>query len=552
MARRRSFLALEAPPILTRLHQAQERDGRLTRKSLENIADSGQISLSELYGFAKFFHYFKVEEEAFGSVEVCGGPVCTLPGLARNGYKEGTTIACPGLCDQPFVERREGEFFSKKDTQSGYALPHLVASEEVLVKYARLTDSQRLTTYRSLKGYSQLQDLLSSERAEDALSEIEASGLCGRGGAAFPVAAKLRAVRGQRSAAKYVVCNADEGEPGTFKDRVILHLEPHLLLEGMVILGYLVGASLGIIYLRYEYPNALKELKRSIEEARDCGFLGSNVGGAQFDFDIQVVRGAGSYVCGEETALLNSLEGRIPWPRERPPFPTEKGLFGNPTAVSNVETIACIPPLLEGGADWFRSLGRGENAGTKLYSVSGKVRRPGNYELPLGVTARELILDHAGGPPGGIPLKAFTLGGISGGLLGGELLDLPLDYQAPQANGFFLGSGGIVVLDETCCVLDFVRTCLLFYESESCGKCYPCRIGTVRLREFLDGLTGQTGWSSEVRWQAEEIQEVMAATSACGLGRSVPLLFDGLNRFFSEEVEEHSSKRVCRANVCKL
>jgi NADH:ubiquinone oxidoreductase subunit F (NADH-binding) len=280
--------------------------------------------------------------------------------------------------------------------------------------------------------------------------------------------------------------------------------------------------------------------------------LGKDRGHKYPGFDVEIVRGAGSYVCGEETALLNSLEGKMPWPRERPPFPTEDGLFGQPTLLNNVETFCCLPPLLKAGAEWFRSMGRGESAGTKIYSLSGKVVRPGNYELPLGVSARELIVDIAGGTPGGELPKAFTLGGISGGLLGRELLDIPLDYQAPQREGFFLGSGGIVVLDESCCVVDFVRSCLLFFEAESCGKCFPCRIGTVRLREFLDGLTGRSPLRPDAEIQAREIGEVMAAASACGLGQSVTLLINGMLRYFEEEFKEHLHEKTCRSKVCSL
>lgn len=401
-------------------------------------------------------------------------------------------------------------------------------------------------------GYLQYLNLVSQGDGADALSQIEASGLCGRGGAAFPLAAKLRAVRSQTQQPKYVVCNADEGEPATFKDRVLLHLEPHLLLEGMMICGYLVGASKGIIYLRYEYPDALRELAAAIDESRKASLLGNDPGGDRFGFEVEIVRGAGSYVCGEETALLNSLEGKMPWPRERPPFPTEKGLFGRPTLLNNVETFCCLPPLLNGGAGWFRNLGRGESTGTKIYSLSGKVSRPGNYELPLGISARELIVDIAGGTPSGELPKAFTLGGISGGLLGRELLDLSLDFQAPQQEGFSLGSGGSVVLDDRCCVVDFVRSCLLFFEAESCGKCFPCRIGTVRLREFLDGLTGRSRLYSNAELQAQEIGEVMATVSACGLGRGVPLLINGMIRYFEEEFKEHLHGRICRTKVCHL
>jgi NADH:ubiquinone oxidoreductase subunit F (NADH-binding) len=538
--------------LLSALHEAAEKEGSLSRKTLEGIAKSQGIPLAELTGFIRFFHYFQLDGEIPPARGDCLGPVCSLPATHRDSSSDGSGIACPGLCDQGGVTHGEGGFCCEGGELGGYTPACEVPSEEVLLKYGRALDPQRLETYRSMGGYLQYLDLVSRGDGADALNQIESSGLRGRGGAAFPLASKLRAVRSQPDLPKYVVCNADEGEPATFKDRVLLHLEPHLLLEGMMICGYLVGASRGIIYLRYEYPDALQELEAAIAESREAGLLGNDLSGDRFGFEIEIVRGAGSYVCGEETALLNSLEGKMPWPRERPPFPTEAGLFGRPTLLNNVETFCCLPPLLEGGADWFRSLGKGESAGTKIYSVSGRVVRPGNYELPLGVSARELIVDIAGGTPGGELPKAFTLGGVSGGLLGRELLDLSLDYQAPGREDFFLGSGGIVVLDESCCVVDFVRSCLLFFEAESCGKCFPCRVGAVRLREFLDGLTGRSRLPSDAQLQAEEIHEMMSAASACGLGQSVPLLIVGMFRYFEKEFEEHLQGRFCRSEVCPL
>ena len=254
-------------------------------------------------------------------------------------------------------------------------------------------------------------------------------------------------------------------------------------------------------------------------------------------------------MCGEETSLLNSLEGLVPWPRERPPFPTQKGLWGLPTVINNVETFCSVPAILERGADWYRELGRGESAGTKLYSVSGRVAIPGPYELPLGATARELIEGAGGGALPGRSIKGYTIGGISGGLLAAEHLDMPLDYAAPRQHGFGLGSGGVVVFDDACCVVDLVRTCMLFYEAESCGKCFPCRVGTVRLRERLDALTGRADPSPNMMDEFNEIGAAMSANSACGLGQAAPLVLHGLVRFFGEELEAHR-QGVCPAGVC--
>lgn len=539
--------------LLTALHEAQAAEGVLRRESLVRIADRFEIPLAELVGFAEFFHYLNVEGQRHSAAGGCHGPVCSLSSDPEAiPPLHGSGIACPGLCDQrPAMLGLDG--FAESGRLGGVFAPaHEVPFPEVLLKYGRVPNSERLSAYRELGGYGQLERLLLTGDAEAALESIERGGLRGRGGAAYPFARKLKAVREQDGPVKFVVCNADEGEPATFKDRVILHRQPHLLLEALAISAVLVGAADVIIYLRYEYPEALSILRNAVEELRASGLLDRLAQVSTISLSIEVVRGAGSYVCGEETALLNSLEGKIPWPAERPPFPTEKGLFGRPTLVGNVETLSCIPPLLAMGPDAFRACGRAGNGGTKIYSLSGQVCRPGNYELPLGVSARELIFEFGGGVPYGRRLKGFTLGGVSGGLLGPELLDLALDFDAPQKEGYSLGSGGVVVLDETNCVVDFVRSCLRFYEEESCGRCFPCRIGNVRLREFFDALTGRSDMTVGAFDEAAEIQEVMSTASACGLGRSAPLLMRGLLRSFQEEVWEHLRDRHCRSGVCQF
>ncbi len=539
-------------PLLPALHRAQAADGCVTKETLEKLAASLGMLMAELYSTATFYHYFSVGDQKIITRGRCRGPVCSLPGIAIRDEKEIPSIACPGLCDQPVAEYEAARFFTAGSLDGGFRLPRSVDREQAIFRQIVSPEQEDVEAYKKTGGYEQWLRLLKNNGAAKSLNELRASGLSGRGGAGFPLAEKWRSVRDARVTPKYVVCNADEGEPGTFKDRPILHLQPHLLLESMAICGYIVGADTGVIYLRYEYPRAFKVLSRAIEEAEKAGLLGNNIAGSGYNFDIVIRRGAGSYVCGEESALLNSLEGRRPWPRERPPFPTSEGLWGKPTVVNNVETLCCGPAILEKGADWFRSLGEGENAGTKIYSVSGKVKRPGNYELPLGIRARELIMNYAGGPASGRSVKAFTLGGISGGLLRGDLLDLSLDYHSPRQHGASLGSGGVIVLDNSCCVVNFARTCMLFYESESCGKCYPCRIGTVRLRELLDGLTGRRSLPHDSEKQIEEIGAAMAATSACGLGQSAPVVVRGMFKFFADEVNEHSQGKKCSASVCAL
>lgn len=540
--------ALSDPaPFLSELHRAA-KEGTLSRAALERLAASLKLPLADLYSAASFYHYITLDGEKPPDQGVCRGPVCSLSRIAERRGSNLASISCPGLCDQAPARYDSGRFSPAAGGDGALRLPHPVEEEEALFRRIRSPD-RRLESYLRSGGYEALLELARNEQGEAAMASLEASGLSGRGGAAFPLARKWRAVRDAEASPKYVVCNADEGEPGTFKDRPLLHLEPHLLLEAMAIAGYVVGANAGIIYLRYEYPRAYEVLSEAVREAEAEGLLGAGIGGSPFSFTVHLRRGAGSYVCGEESALLNSLEGRRPWPRERPPYPTGRGLWGKPTVVNNVETLSFVPLILRRGPNWFRSLGRGGNSGTKIYSLSGKVRRPGNFELPLGISARELIMGYGGGPPSGRRLKAFTLGGISGGLLAPEQLDLSLDYQSPARYGAFLGSGGVIVLDDGCCVVDFARSCALFYEAESCGKCFPCRIGTVRLREALDGLAGRGKSAGDIGPAIDALSGVMAAASACGLGQSAALVVSGMKRWFAEEIEEHGGGK-CRAGVC--
>ena len=534
------------------LHEAQERDGRITRQALEELAARLHIPVAQLFQAASFYHYFDLGERQPLARGVCRGPVCSLTGIGSVADEAIPSIPCPGLCDSPVAVYEQGTFLPSPGGQGGFSLPYPVDTEQALFRYVQTPGLDRLEVYRGYGGYEQLVRLVDGGSVDAALATLQDSGLTGRGGAAFPLARKWQAVRANTKKPKYVIGNADEGEPGTFKDRPLLHLDPHLLLEAMAIGGYVTGAETGVIYLRYEYPAAAEVLQRAVQEAEEAGLLGSNIRGSGFSFRVHVARGAGSYVCGEETSLLNSLEGEVPWPRERPPFPTASGLRGSPTVINNVETLCQVPGVLERGAGRFHSLGLGENAGTKVYSVSGKVKRPGNYELPLGVSARELILDHAGGPPDGWSVKAFTLGGISGGLLSPAELDISLDYAAPQRHGVALGSGGIIVLDDICCIVDFVRTCMGFYESESCGRCFPCRIGTVRLREQLDGLTGRNASQPYAMEHLDGLRAAMYNTSACGLGQSAPLVMDKAEALFAEEFREHREDRLCRSGVCPL
>ena len=529
-------------PFLPMLHDAMVQPGMMSEETLNALAADLKIAPAYVHQAASFYHYSNLGKDHLLREGSCGGPACCLPGVGVGRGTPGEGIACPGLCDQAPASLSNGVFLGA--AADPFLPPPPAASvdgaAEVLFRDIRTPGLRTLDVYRVHGGYAQLHRLVEADAAE-ALETLRASGLLGRGGAGFPLAAKWQAVRDTPGDVKYVVCNADEGEPGTFKDRPLLHLNPHLLIESMAIAAHVVGATAGVIYLRYEYPEAYDVLNDAIAEAAAAGVIA--------DFDLQVARGLGSYVCGEETSLLNSLEGLVPWPRERPPFPTQKGLWGRPTVINNVETFCAVPFILERGADWYRALGREDSAGTKLYSVSGRVARPGPYELPLGATARELIEGAGGGALPGRTIKGYTLGGISGGLLAAEHLDMPLDYAAPRQHGFAIGSGGVVVFDDACCTVDLVRTCMLFYEAESCGKCFPCRVGTVRLRERLDALTGRAEPNAKLMDEFDEIAAAMSANSACGLGQAAPLVLHGLVRFFGEELEAHR-RGACPAGVC--
>ena len=368
------------------------------------------------------------------------------------------------------------------------------------------------------------------------VEEISDSGLAGRGGAGFPTGRKWKAVAEAPGNPKTIVCNADEGEPGCFKDRAIMDHDPHAVIEGMALAARATGATRGFIYLRYEYPGTCAILERALNEAKAAGLLGENILGADgFDFRIHLRRGAGAYICGEEGSLLNSLEGKHPFPRNRPPYPVTHGFEDLPTVVNNVETLVSAPPIVLRGAAWYQALGEGELAGTKVISLSGDIARPGNYEVPMGLPLGTLLHDWAGGPAREHGLQAVTMAGLSGGFLAGDDLDVTLDEPSIRSRGSFLGAGGIIVFDQGRDMVAAARNAMEFFANESCGKCFPCRIGTKRLTERLAGSSGpgeMAGWEAEVR----DIGKVMKATSACGLGMAAPLITESLLKYFPEEI----------------
>lgn len=409
-------------------------------------------------------------------------------------------------------------------------------------------DPTSIADYIALGGYQALAKALTTMSPEEVVEEVKRSGLRGRGGAGFPTGRKWELCR-NNPGEKIVICNGDEGDPGAFMDRSVLEGNPHLVIEGMIIGAYAVGASEGYVYVRSEYPLAVKHLRQAIAQAEEYGLLGKDILGTGFEFHLQVFEGAGAFVCGEETALLASIEGRRGQPRPRPPYPAESGLFGKPTVINNVETWANVTLILRHGAEWFRSFGTPNSPGTKIFSLTGKVQNTGLVEVPMGTTLRHLIFEVGGGPPAGKAFKAVQIGGPSGGCLPAELLDLPIDYESLTQTGAMMGSGGLVVLDEDTCMVELARFFLEFTQAESCGQCPPCRIGTKRMLEILTRITEGRGRAEDLEL-LEELAHGVREGSLCGLGRTAPNPVLTTLRYFPTEYEAHLQGR-CPAGVCQ-
>jgi bidirectional [NiFe] hydrogenase diaphorase subunit len=371
----------------------------------------------------------------------------------------------------------------------------------------------------------------------EVLDEITKSGLRGRGGAGFPTGLKWNMLAKTPSDVKYIICNADEGDPGAFMDRAILESDPHRILEGMALAAYATGGTEGFIYVRAEYPLAIKRLKNAIRQATKANFLGSHIAGTQFSFSIDIRLGAGAFVCGEETALIASIEGKRGQPRPRPPFPAEKGLWGKPTCINNVETLANIPPIVRKGGDWFAGIGTNKSKGTKVFALAGKINNTGLIEVPMGITLRDIVYDIGGGIPDGQEFKAVQTGGPSGGCIPDEHLDMGVDYDSLRTVGSIMGSGGMIIMDQTSNMVDVARFFMEFCMSESCGKCIPCRVGTYQMHGLLDKIAEGNGTLEDLA-QLEELCEVVANTSLCGLGQTSPNPVRSTLRYFRKEYLE--------------
>jgi bidirectional [NiFe] hydrogenase diaphorase subunit len=491
-------------------------------------------------------------------------------GLEKSCHVKG--VGCMGLCSAgPLVSVEPLGILNQAVTPEdaaeivsgalqGKGVPHLRCSTEtpffqrqqkIVLENAGLIDPERIEDYIAADGYSVLIDILTSAQPLEVLEQIMRSGLRGRGGAGYPTGTKWSTVAKAEGERKFVICNGDEGDPGAFMDRAVLESDPHRVLEGMAIAAYAVGASQGYVYVRAEYPLAVKNLKTALKQAERLGLLGNRICGTSFSFHIDIRLGAGAFVCGEETALLSSIEGKRGTPRPRPPYPAEDGLWGYPTLINNVETFANVPTIMRKGADWFSKIGTAKSKGTKVFALAGTVQNTGLIEVPMGISLRAIISEIGGGVPGGGRIKAVQTGGPSGGCIPEQQLDVPVDYESLAGVGSIMGSGGMIVMDAGSCMVDVAKYFMEFCMTESCGKCVPCRAGTAQLYDLLTHITAGTAKPEDLAL-LEELCDLVKHTSLCGLGQTAPNPVLSTLRYFRHEYMDHIEKKSCPAGVCKM
>ena len=478
-----------------------------------------------------------------------------MPGQPRVSYNNVTPKTLPVILGShvgesvPYTKAAIGHF--GKEPLNGiprfFDLPMLKPQVRMVLRNCGLIDPEQIDQYLAVDGYQGFMNALKTS-PDDVIGVVRRAGLRGRGGAGFPTYKKWTACRNAPGNQKYLICNADEGDPGAFMNRSLIESDPHALLEGMLIAGYAIGASHGIVYIRAEYPLAIERLYQAMQQMKDYGLLGEHILDSAFSFDIKVKEGAGAFVCGEETALIGSIEGKRGMPKSRPPFPAISGVFGCPTIINNVETLGTLPNILRNGPDWYNRFGKEGNRGTKTFSLVGKVRRQGLIEVQLGTSLREIIFDIGGGLQK--PFKAIQTGGPSGGCLSEEFLDLTVDYESLTAAGSIMGSGGLIVMDEDTCVVDLAKYFLDFTQKESCGKCTPCRVGTRHMVEILTKITHGEG-SPEDLLALRTLGDTIKKGALCGLGQTAPNPVLTTLRYFRNEYLEHIKEQRCRAVVCK-
>ena len=439
----------------------------------------------------------------------------------------------------------DGSMVKSLDELNFYKKQH-----RIVLKNCGLIDPENIDEYLAFDGYKALEKVLTSMSPDDVIKEVSDSGLRGRGGAGFPTGRKWQFAKNSTDEQKYVACNADEGDPGAFMDRSVLEGDPHAIIEAMAIAAYAIGANKGYVYVRAEYPIAVHRLQVAIDQARDYGLLGDNIMEKGFKFDLEIRLGAGAFVCGEETALMESVEGRRGEPRPRPPFPAVKGLFGKPTLLNNVETYANITQIILNGASWYASIGTEKSKGTKVFALGGNINNVGLVEVPMGITLREIVYDIGGGIPNGRKFKAAQTGGPSGGCIPEQYLDTPIDYESLSAIGSMMGSGGLIIMDDTTCMVNLARFFLDFTVDESCGKCPPCRIGTKRMLEILERLVAGKGKDGDIE-KLEKLALNIKRSSLCELGQTAPNPVLSTLKYFRNEYEAHIYEKRCPAGECK-
>jgi NADH:ubiquinone oxidoreductase subunit F (NADH-binding)/NAD-dependent dihydropyrimidine dehydrogenase PreA subunit/(2Fe-2S) ferredoxin len=552
---------------LTKRIESAKQKWEAFQKNEEPIIYIGAASCGRAAGavqlLAQTNRWLKENELTAKVVEVgCIGPCyleplvdIQMPGQSRVSYNNVTPKTLPVILGShvgeavPYTKAAIGHF--GKEPLDGiprfFDLPMLKPQVRVVLRNCGLIDPEQIDQYLAVDGYQGFMNALKTS-PDDVIGVVRRAGLRGRGGAGFPTYKKWTACRNAPGNQKYLICNADEGDPGAFMNRSLIESDPHALLEGMLIAGYAIGASQGIVYIRAEYPLAIERLYEAMQQMRDYGLLGEHILDSAFSFDIKVKEGAGAFVCGEETALIGSIEGKRGMPKSRPPFPAISGVFGCPTIINNVETLGTLPNILRNGPDWYNRFGKEGNRGTKTFSLVGKVRRQGLIEVQLGTSLREIIFDIGGGLQK--PFKAIQTGGPSGGCLSEEFLDLTVDYESLTAAGSIMGSGGLIVMDEDTCVVDLAKYFLDFTQKESCGKCTPCRVGTRHMVEILTKITHGEG-SPEDLLALRTLGDTIKKGALCGLGQTAPNPVLTTLRYFRNEYLEHIKEQRCRAVVCK-
>ena len=517
-----------ANEVVTALKNALEKSG---------MADQIDVRSTGCHGFCERGPVMLVWPEGVFYNKVLPPDAAAIVASVTNGHKPVERL----LYEDPVTKKR---------ILHEHEVPFYARQQRILFGNNGQIDPKSLEDYLRVGGYAALAKVVKQFTPEMVVSEVLRSGLRGRGGAGFPTGKKWEMMRAQAATPKYIICNADEGDPGAFMDRSLLEGNPQSVIEGMIIGSFALGANQGFVYVRAEYPLAVVHLRAAIQQAEEYGLLGDNILGSNHSFRLKIVQGAGAFVCGEETALIASIEGKVGEPHPRPPFPAQQGLWNKPTIINNVKTWASVPQIINRGADWYSSIGTEKSKGTMVFSLVGKINNTGLVEVPMGITIREMIEDIGGGIPGGKQFKAVQIGGPSGGCIPASLINLPIDYDALTQAGSMMGSGGMVVMDEDTCMVDVARYFMEFLEEESCGKCFPCREGTQRMHEILKRICAGKGTDADLD-VLTDLCWVVKETSLCGLGQTAPNPVLTTLRYFRDEYLAHVRDKKCPAKVCR-